>query len=393
MPREAVTAHRTVRAARTFNRRLLLKSGLATGVLAMSGCQTTASRKQPQLNIAIWSDYLTDNFREDFARETGIEIITRSYGTNGELLSMVRGAAPGALDLVGPTVDRAPLWEHQRLLQPIDLERVDTSSLIPALLAQSLAHWTWNSDLYHLPMMWGTEAVAWRSDKWSPRQRGLSYGDLWLPEMKGKVQGRAHSLLLGMGLYLDGTGEVPSRRMMAAYSDPAEMERVWGAITEFAIGHRFWINQFWHDARGQSRGFTHAGCVIGQAWDGPMLRLRQTGAPVAYKAPQEGAIAWMDGLSIPVGAKNLDGVYLFLEYMYRAQVSGRLASSTGYNPVSADATAFMDSSDRDAYLDSLPGDALQRLWFWPPAPDWYQRKRAEFTKRFAEAVASEPAQS
>ena len=75
MPHETTPTHRTQRAARTFNRRLLLKGCLATGALALSGCQTTASRKQPQLNIAIWSDYLTNTFRDDFARETGIAIV------------------------------------------------------------------------------------------------------------------------------------------------------------------------------------------------------------------------------------------------------------------------------------------------------------------------------
>lgn len=391
MPRKASSARRTQRAARAFSRRLLLQGSLAAGALALAGCQTTASRRPQRLNVALWSDYLPDSIREDFARETGIEIVMRSYDSNGELLSLTRRAEPGDLDLVGPTVDRAPLWEHQGLLQPIDPARVDTGGVIPALLAESRKHWTWHGDLHHLPMMWGTEAVAWRSDKWSPGKRRLSYGDLWLPEMKGNVQGRPHSLLIGVGLYLDRVGEVRSNRMLDGYSDPAEMDRVWSAIIEFAIDHRYWMNQFWFDAREQSRGFTHGGCVIGQAWDGPMARLQTAGEPIAYEAPREGAIAWMDGLSIAAGARNLEQAYLFLAYLYRAQVSGRLASASGYNPAHAEAAAFMAEADRRAYLASLPGDALERLWFWPPAPDWYRRKRADFTERYAEAVAIEPA--
>src|SRR3546814_3996676 len=52
----------------------------------------------------------------------------------------------------------------------------------------------WSSDVCSsdLPYHWGTEALAWRTDKWEGSYADLSYGDLWTPEMKGKVMGRPH---------------------------------------------------------------------------------------------------------------------------------------------------------------------------------------------------------
>src|SRR3546814_573133 len=116
-----------------------------------------------------------------------------------------------------------------------------------------------------------------------------SYGDLWTPEMKGKVMGRPHSMMAGIGLYLDASGQIPSNRMLDAYKDEENMRRIWEGITKFAIEHKPWIKQFWNDADGQINGFMQNDVVLGQTWDGPPLRLKKEGKPVTFMAPQEGA--------------------------------------------------------------------------------------------------------
>ena len=62
---------------------------------------------------------------------------------------------------------------------------------------------------------------------------------------------------------------------------------------------------------------------IGQTWDGPPLSLKKEGKPVSYQAPKEGAIAWLDGLSLMKAAKNVDQVYEFLNYPADAGSLGR----------------------------------------------------------------------
>src|SRR3546814_12260492 len=99
------------------------------------------------------------------------------------------------------------------------------------------------------------------------------------------------------------------------------MRRIWEGITKFAIEHKPWIKQFWNDADGQINGFMQNDVVLGQTWDGPPLRLKKEGKPVTFMAPQEGAFAWLDGLSIPIGAKNFDETYTFLTYIYDSEVN------------------------------------------------------------------------
>ena len=95
------------------------------------------------------------------------------------------------------------------------------------LLESSQSIWTWDDGLYHLPHLWGTEAISWRTDKWKGDIETLSYGDLWSEGVKGHVQGRPHSLLAGIGLWLDGNGKVPSNRLLDAFKDPDSFKKIY----------------------------------------------------------------------------------------------------------------------------------------------------------------------
>src|SRR3546814_11161211 len=93
------------------------------------------------------------------------------------------------------------------------MNKIDTSKVVPSLLKASTGAWTWDDGNHHLPYHWGTEALAWRTDKWERSYADLSYGDLWTPEMQGKVMGRPHSMMAGIGLYMDAPGQIPSTRI------------------------------------------------------------------------------------------------------------------------------------------------------------------------------------
>src|SRR3546814_12107413 len=79
--------------------------------------------------------------------------------------------------------------------------------------------WTWDDGNHHLPYHWGTEALAWRTDKRESSYADLSYGDLWTPEMKGKVMGRPPSMMDGIGLSLEDRTSVGSGKSVSVRVD------------------------------------------------------------------------------------------------------------------------------------------------------------------------------
>src|SRR3546814_16093558 len=89
--------------------------------------------------------------------------------------------------------------------------------------------------------------------------------------------------------------------------------------------------------------------VLGQTWDGPPLRLKKEGKPVTFMAPQAGAFAWLDGLSLPVGATHFDEAYAFLNYIYDSEVNGLMPHEPGYNQVSTGAENYLARAAKKAF--------------------------------------------
>ncbi|NJM92142.1 MAG: extracellular solute-binding protein, partial [Rhodospirillaceae bacterium] len=220
----------------------------------------------------------------------------------------------------------------------------------------------------------------------SGRVNNLSYGSL-LGGRRERATRRAagNSFLLGIGLWKDHTGELPSNRMLDGYKDEASFKKVWDPILKFAIEHKSWVKQFWDSADNTKSGLMENDVWIGQTWDGPPLSLKKEGKPVNYTAPKEGAIVWLDGLSLMKSAKNLDQVYEFVNYLHTPEVSAQVAEGSGYNPVVTGADALTSEVFKKNFNDAFPGDALDRVWPWPAEPAWYAEIRSQYVDQFTAA--------
>jgi len=371
----------------TVGRRTVLKGAAAAGAILGMGpwIVKDAFSSSGELNILMWSDALVKSVADGFTRKTGIRIKHTPFGSNEELINKMKATGGRGFDLISPTSVRMLQWKPLGLLQPWDMSRVPTERIIGPMLQASIKAGTWDGENHHLPFLWGSEALAWRTDKWSRDYKDLSYGDLYIPQMKGKIMGRAHSMMLAIGLCLDRIGELPSNRMLDTYKDEDTMRGIWDEITKFAIEHKPWLKQFWNDAEAQTRGFTQNGVVLGQTWIGPPLRLKNEGEPIVYMTPQEGALGWIDGLSLPIGAEHTDQVYAFLDYIYTAKVGATLANETSYNSVSVGAEKLLKPRARKNFAEAYPEDALERMWWWPPEAPWYADLRAGYRDKFIAA--------
>jgi spermidine/putrescine transport system substrate-binding protein len=143
-----------------------------------------------------------------------------------------------------------------------------------------------------LPHIWGTEGIAWRTDKWTPSGGAPSYGDVWADENAGKTMGRPHSMMLGAGLFMETNGELSKGDMWKAYQSETNMRPIWDKVTSWCIARKKNLKLLWNDADTQKNGLLNEGVVVGQTWDGPPLALKSAGEPVMYQAPKEGSMVW-----------------------------------------------------------------------------------------------------
>ena len=379
-------ASRTPSLLHRLGRRRVLRRAAATAVLATGPWLVGSARSSSgELNLLYWADQVADTVLSGFTKTTGIKVNSTRFAAEAEQMERLK-APDSAFDLCEPAMHRSPQFREAGLLAPFDMDRLpNAEKIIPAMLAASMDMWTWDGGVHLVPHAWGSEAISWRTDLTTLEYESLSYGTLWDDPYKGKVQGRPRSLLLGIGLWLDAIGTLATNRMHDAFKDEATMRSIYDRILVVAIERRPWIGQFWDTAASATAGFKEKGCVIGQTWDGPIMRMKMDGEPVSYMAPQEGALTWVDGWSMTSVAKNAEQAYAFLNYLMMPETSARVAEASQYNSAIAGAEVFMSEAARKSFVGAYPGDALQRLWFLPAEPSWYAKLRVQYAEKLRSA--------
>ena len=377
--------NKTLKAAKV-SRRSVLKGAAATGAAAAIGPWYIPNAfAAPVVNVLMWGEYLPDSVVADFKAKTGITVNHTKIGDNGEIISKMKAGGGAGYDLASPTNMRALQWADLGVLAPFDMNRINTSAVNPGMLAVGERDWNFGGKGSHwVPQLWGTESISWRTDKWQPD--GLpSFGDIWEPNpgIDGAfMMGRTYSMMTGCGIWMHHQGKMD---FWSSYNDEDTMRKNWETITDYCISKKGNLVKFWSGADPQKQGFTSDGVVVGQTWDGPIAAMMKAGEPVAYRTTQEGALAWIDGITLSAKAENIDEAYELINYSFTPEVGGQTINEIGYNSAVNGASDFYSSETKALAKAIYPGDTSTKLNPWPPEPPWFADARAEYANKFETA--------
>ena len=377
--------NKTLNAAKV-TRRSVLKGAAATGAAAAIGPWYIPNAfAAPVVNVLMWGEYLPDSVVADFKAKTGITVNHTKIGDNGEIISKMKAGGGAGYDLASPTNMRALQWADLGVLAPFDMNRINTSAVNPGMLAVGERDWNFGGNGSHwVPQLWGTESISWRTDKWQPD--GLpSFGDIWEPNpgIDGAfMMGRTYSMMTGCGIWMHHQGKMD---FWASYNDEDTMRSNWETITDYCISKKGNLVKFWSGADPQKQGFTSDGVVVGQTWDGPIAAMMKAGEPVAYQTTDEGALAWIDGITLSAKAENIDEAYELINYSFTPEVGGKTVNEIGYNSAVNGASDHYSAETKALAKAIYPGDTSTKLNPWPPEPPWYADARAEYANKFETA--------
>lgn len=334
------------------------------------------------LRIAAWAGYVSPEMLAAFEKATGIKATYTAYGTNDEILNLMKVNQGQGFDVIWPALDRVPNYVEASLIAPIDESKVEWDRCIDSALKSSeKLGAVVDGKRYQVPTDWGTEAIAFNTEK-SPLVYGeASYSDLWKSEMVGKATVRGHSALVGLGLWLEAEGKLP-RPLLKSFASEEAMRANYDVILKEAIARKGNIAQFWANQNEAQGAFLTNGCIIGQTWDSTAAGLKEQGQPVSYISPKEGALAWMEGVSLPVGAENIDQAYAFMNWMLTPEAGAMYASHAKVNTTAKGAEALLPEADKAFFAAAYPKDALDKLWWWPIQESWFVELRSEYQDQF-----------
>ena len=93
----------------------------------------------------------------------------------------------------------------------------------------------------------------------------------------------------------------------------------------------------------------------------------------------------MEGVSIPKAATNDDQAYAFINWFPKPEAGAMYTNATSINSTAVGAADLLTDDAKALFADAYPGDALEKLWWWPIQESWFVAKRNEYQDRFLSA--------
>ena len=370
------------------SRRSFLKTSAAVGLgfVASPAIVTNAFSSSGEVNFMGWSGYDFKKLFDAFNAKTGIKVNFIEQPDQDAMFAQCKLALQtGGVDIVEPTVDRAQSWVDNDIIQPWDESKIDLALYDQAFVTGAAGDMAQiKGKRFFIPSVWGTEALTHHNTEAPMEYGSASLADLFDPKFEGKVVLRAHSSLAAMGRVLDSQGKLP-KPWLEGYKDESTMKQLWDMALAEAIKHKANVVQFWSGENEAQAAFRTNGCTLGLTWDSTGYNLGKDKLPFSFVAPKEGAFAWLQGYFMMKNAKNTEQANEFAKFVATADGSALNASAFSANPTGKGGIDKMDAAVTTFYKAAYPGDALQKLWWWPTQPGWFIKLRSEYADKFKAA--------
>lgn len=293
---------------------------LLTAILP--GCKSE-EKSGKQLNLYIWSAYISDSTLKRFEKETGIKVRFDTYDSNEALLEkMMSGVSD--YDVVAPSDYMVRVLNRQKLLQKLDHSKMPNIKNLSARFQNP----SYNpNNEYAIPFLWGTTGIGYNKTKVTDPVD--SWSILWNPKYKDRI------------LMLDDPRECFGAVMKwkghpLNTVDPALLQEAEGLL----IQQKPLVKTY------NSSSFDEillSGDVwLAHGWSGQLAKAADQNKDLAYAVPKEGATIWVDNLAIPASAEHKDAAYAFLNFCLDPKNAAEVTNFSGYASPNEAAKQFIE---------------------------------------------------
>ena len=324
---------------------MMMKTKVASAVRFAAACAvvsvaTTAHAQE--IRVLNWQGFGTDESwsLELFREATGIDVVHDYYTSDQEMLTKLR-TNPGAYDVIMVNSAFTRQAADEGLIRPIDTSRIENlGDLTPEL--RENPNLVFDGETYGVAWVWGLTSFA--VDVTDFPDLPDSIEALWSPETAGRV-GWRDDAVEAVRFAAIATGQ--------NINNPTDM----GAIREKLRALKPQIRTLWSSENEWNQFLAADEFDIAIYWSGSALRSKQVhGLPIEFIVPVEGAIGWLDGLSIASESANPDAALKFIDWMIDPDFYVPWDTNVGA-PASANAIANA----------ALPLDSFNRAVLGDPA--------------------------
>ncbi|CAM3682073.1 MULTISPECIES: extracellular solute-binding protein [Vibrio] len=290
----------------------------SSALCAASLIASPAMAADQELYFYNWSEYIPSEVLTDFTKETGIKVIYSTYESNESMYAKLKTQGSG-YDLVVPSTYFVSKMRKEGMLQKIDHKKL--SNYVG--LDSNFLNKPFDPDnSYSIPYIWGATGIAINSDMLD-KSSITKWDDLWDSKWEGQL------------MLMDDSREVFHMALAKlGYSpnstNPDEIKAAYQELKKLMPNVLVFNSDF------PANPYLAGEVSLGMLWNGSAYMARQEGAPIDIIWPENGPVLWMDSLSIPSGAKNIEAAHKMINFLIRPENAAKIALEIGYpTPVAA----------------------------------------------------------
>ena len=339
-----------------INRRFII------GAISLAALATTAAfANAGEIRVLNWKGYGTDEAFavEAFEKKTGNKVVHEYFTSEQEMLTKLR-TNPGAYDVVLVNSAFTKGAKDEGLLAKINTSDMPNVKDLAPNMGQN-ADLAPGGDVYGVAWTWGVTSITINKDKVTPAPNSLAV--MWDPKYAGKVSIRD-----------DGVEAIQFAALATGQkiNDIKDMDAVKAKLKALMPQ----VKAFWSSESDWNQFFSAGDFVVSTFWSGGAGRSVSKGLPAQFIVPQEGAVGWLDGLSIPASSKNQDAARAFINYMIDPDFYVQWAAKGAPSSANAKANAALPNTDFNKVALGDPA-VVARVQFVQPLSDDTRKKYLE----------------
>ncbi len=315
--------------------------GVALTVVSLGACQKnksdSASNTKKEVNLAIWSNYVTDEMLAEFEKQTGIHVNVSNYSSNEELLAKLKAGASG-IDVAVPSDYMVFAMAQMGMLETLDRAQIPHSADLDAKLMGKEFD---PANKYSLPWSWGTTGIAINKNLYKGSLKG------WNDLFSQKALAGKFTLLDDVRESLGAALKANGKSLNSTNADEIK------AAQKTLDAARSQVKAFTSETLS---GLTNNEMAVAHAYSCDALQARsQMKGQIEYILPEEGCTLWVDNFVIPKGARMAEASQL-VNFLLSAEVGAARTQKLQTAPANTKALALLPAElQKDTAL--FPSDA------------------------------------
>ena len=315
----------------------------ATALTAPAIITSRKARASGVVNVWTYANFIPDEFKAAFEKDTGIEIRTRLVDDQGKQFNLLQAEAPNpTADLVTIAGHRYRQFIDSELIAPFDPGKLSNWSTVNPVYAD--ADWTIvNGQKWGVPILSGAEIMAYNTEVVGADEVG-SWSVMFDPKYQGQTAYIIQDMMSIVLLYLDYDGN-----MIEYMDNPEKAAEVVREARDFLIKHKPMVRKYYEAGAEVQQMFINQDIVLAHAWSGPISKLIMDGFPVDMTIPKEGTYGFVYNFNVANNAPNPDNAYTLLDAILASpEIGAAMTKASGFISTFAGASEYLTELEQRA---------------------------------------------